>query len=296
MYLPEIVAHVREVVEERRRAVPVKTLERQAGTHIPRGFAKALRARAEQASAGSSGAGWGSGAVGQGTADRGAVSRGPAVIAELKKASPSKGLIREHFDAAALAAELEAAGAAALSVLTEERFFQGSLGNLQRASAAVKIPCLRKDFTVDPYQVVEARANGADAILLIAAALSDPELRGLREEARRYELDVLCEVHSREELERALPLECECVGVNSRDLRTFDVSLERACELAALLPRAAVRVAESGIHGRGDMDRLRTAGFEAFLVGESLMRQESPGTALQALLAPEAGCEGNFAA
>ena len=289
MYLPEIVGHVRDVVEGRRRAVPVKTLERQAGAHTPRGFAKALRARAVEASAAGAGAAGGRGA-----------GRGAAVIAELKKASPSKGVIREHFDAGALAAELEAAGATALSVLTEERFFQGSLANLQRASAAVKLPCLRKDFMVDPYQVVEARANGADAVLLIAAALSDAELRQLREEARRYELDVLCEVHSREELERALPLECECVGVNSRDLRTFNVSLERACELAALLPPAAVRVAESGIRGRGDIDRLRTAGFEAFLVGESLMRHESPGRALQTLLAPEAGSEagseGNFAA
>ena len=171
-----------------------------------------------------------------------------------------------------------------LSVLTEEKFFQGSLENLRLASAAVSIPCLRKDFTVDPFQIVEARANGADAVLLIVAALTDAELRGLRDEAKRWELDVLCEVHDREELERALALDCECVGVNSRDLKTFAVSLERACQLGALLPASAVRVAESGIHTRADMERLRAAGYEAFLVGESLMRQAEPGVALRALL------------
>jgi indole-3-glycerol phosphate synthase len=209
---------------------------------------------------------------------------GPAIIAELKKASPSKGLIRAEFDPAALAAEMEQAGAAVLSVLTDEKFFQGSLENLRRASAAVSIPCLRKDFMVDPFQVVEARANRADAILLIVAALTDDELRTLRDEARRWELDVLCEVHDAEELERALPLECECVGVNSRDLRTFEVSLDRARALAARLPRSAVRVAESGIHTRDDMQWLRAAGYEAFLIGESLMRQPRPGEALKNLL------------
>jgi indole-3-glycerol phosphate synthase len=137
---------------------------------------------------------------------------------------------------------------------------------------------------VDPFQVVEARANRADAILLIVAALTDAELRTLRNEARRWELDVLCEVHDAEELERALPLECECVGVNSRDLRTFEVSLDRARALAARLPRSAVRVAESGIHTRDDMQWLRAAGYEAFLIGESLMRQPRPGEALKNLL------------
>jgi indole-3-glycerol phosphate synthase len=137
---------------------------------------------------------------------------------------------------------------------------------------------------VDEFQVLEARANGADAILLIVAALTDAELKRLRESARGVGLDVLCEVHDREELERALVLECECVGVNSRDLRTFEVSLERACELAALLPASAVKVAESGIHTSADMQRLRAAGYEAFLIGESLMRQERPGLALRELL------------
>ena len=258
MYLPEILAHTREVVAERKVTADLRAMERAATEHTPRGFARALRVKAE--------------------------AEGLAVIAELKKASPSKGLIRAEFDAAGLAVEMEAGGAAVLSVLTDEMFFQGSLENLRRASAAVRIPCLRKDFMVDEFQVLEARANGADAILLIVAALTDAELKTLRESARGFGLDVLCEVHDREELGRALALECECVGVNSRDLRTFEVSLERACELAAWLPASAVKVAESGIHTAADMQRLRAAGYEAFLIGESLMRQERPGLALQELL------------
>ena len=261
MYLPEILAHTRTVVAERKKTADIPALERAAASHTPRGFALALRAKA---------------------------LREPAIIAELKKASPSKGLIRADFDPSALAAEMQNAGAAVLSVLTDEKFFQGSLENLRLASAATTIPCLRKDFMVDPFQIVEARANHADAILLIVAALTDAELRTLRDEARRWNLDVLCEVHDAAELERALPLECECVGVNSRDLRTFDVSLDRACELAAHLPRSAVHVAESGIHTRDDMQRLRHAGYEAFLIGESLMKQPNPGDALKRLLQSEA--------
>jgi indole-3-glycerol phosphate synthase len=257
MYLPEILAHTRTVVAERKAAADLHLLERSAAAHTPRGFARALREKAAD---------------------------GIAVIAELKKASPSRGLIRAEFDAAALATQMEAGGAAVLSVLTDERFFQGSLENLRRASAAVEIPCLRKDFMMDEFQVLEARANGADAILLIVAALTDAELQTLRASARRFELDVLCEVHDRVELERALALDCECVGVNSRDLRTFEVSLDRACELAALLPASAVKVAESGIHTAADMQRLRAAGYDAFLIGESLMRQPEPGEALRELL------------
>lgn len=257
MYLPQIVAHVRGVVAERKQQVDRQAMERAAAEHQPRGFAQALRAKA---------------------------ATGPAVIAELKKASPSKGLIRAEFDVVALAQGLEAAGAAVLSVLTEERFFQGSLENLRLASAAVRIPCLRKDFMVDPWQMVEARANCADAVLLIVAALTDGELRMLRDEARRCGLDVLCEVHDGEELQRALALDCECVGVNSRDLKTFSVSLERMEELAGALPQSAVRVAESGIRTPEDVQRLRAAGYEAFLVGESLMRQADPGAALRALV------------
>lgn len=257
MYLPEILEHVRSVVETRQATTDMRDLERAAAAHRPRGFARALREKARS---------------------------GPAIIAELKKASPSKGLIRSEFDPASLASELEAAGAVVLSVLTEDRFFHGSLENLGLASAAVSIPCLRKDFTVEPFQIVEARANHADAVLLIVAALTDQELRMLRDEARRCELDVLCEIHDRAELDRALALDCECIGVNSRDLRTFEVSLDRACELAQSLPASAVRVAESGIHSLADMTRLRDAGYDAFLIGESLMRAAHPGEALRHLL------------
>jgi len=257
MYLPEILAHTRAVVAERKAAADMRALEQAAAAHTPRGFARALREAAKT---------------------------GPAVIAEIKKASPSKGLIRADFDAASLAQQLESGGAAVLSVLTDEKFFQGSLENLRRASAAAKLPCLRKDFMVDEFQVLEARANAADAILLIMAALTDAELRTLRDAARAHNLDVLCEVHDAEELERALALECECVGVNSRDLKTFEVSLDRACELAAKLPKNAVKVAESGIHTAADMARLHVAGYDAFLIGESLMRKPNPGDALKDLL------------
>ena len=258
MYLPEILAHTRAVMAERKAFADLRALERAAAAHAPRGFAQALRAKV--------------------------AAEGLAVIAEVKKASPSKGLIRANFDAAEIAAQLELGGAAVLSVLTDEKFFQGSLENLRRASAAVKIPCLRKDFMVDEFQVLEARAHCADAILLIVAALTDAELHTLRASAKEHGLDVLCEVHDAEELERARDLGCECVGVNSRDLRTFGVSLNRACELAAALPNEAVKVAESGIHTAADMQRLREAGYDAFLIGESLMRQPDPGAALSELL------------
>jgi indole-3-glycerol phosphate synthase len=257
LYLPEILAHTRALVAERKAAANLAALERAAAAHTPRGFAHALRTAARS---------------------------GPAIIAELKKASPSRGLIRASFDPAALAAEMQAAAAATLSVLTDERFFQGSLENLRLASAAVTIPCLRKDFMLDEFQILEARANSADAILLIVAALTDTELRALRQTARDLQLDVLCEVHDAAELDRALALECECIGVNSRDLRTFEVSLDRACELAAHLPPHAVKVAESGIHTAADMQQLQAAGYEAFLIGESLMRQPHPGVALTQLL------------
>jgi indole-3-glycerol phosphate synthase len=258
MYLSEILTHTRTVVAGRKASADIPALERAAAAHTPRGFAAALRAKA--------------------------AVEGMAVIAELKKASPSRGLIRADFDATVLAPMMEAGGAAVLSVLTDERFFQGSLENLRVASAACAIPCLRKDFMVDEFQVLEARANGADAVLLIVAALTDAELRTLRDSARDHQLDVLCEVHDAEELDRALALDCECVGVNSRDLRTFEVSLDRACSLAAALPASAVKVAESGIHTPADMQRLRAAGYEAFLIGESLMRQPHPGDALVHLL------------
>jgi indole-3-glycerol phosphate synthase len=262
LYLPEIIAHTRAIVAARKAAADLPALDRAAAAHTPRGFAHALRTHARRA---------------------------PAVIAELKKASPSKGLIRENFDPAALAQQMQAAGAAALSVLTDEKFFQGSLENLRLASAATLLPCLRKDFMVDEFQVLEARANRADAILLIVAALTDAELRTLRNAARANGLDVLCEVHDATELDRALALDCECIGVNSRDLKTFEVSLTRAAELAARLPANAVKVAESGIHTSADMQQLRAAGYDAFLIGESLMRQPHPGDALRHLLSGAKG-------
>ena len=255
--LDEIVANTRREVAARKAAADFGALERAAGARVPRGFAAGLRAAAR---------------------------RGPAVIAELKMASPSKGLIRAEFDVVGLAKELEAAGAAALSVLTDEAYFQGSLANLERASGAVSIPCLRKDFMVDGFQMLEARAHGADAVLLIVGALTDVELRELREGARAMELDVLCEVHDAVELQRAVGLGCECVGVNVRDLRTFEVRVELAEELVGGLPAGVVKVAESGIRSAADVARLRGVGYEAFLVGESLMRMERPGDGLRELM------------
>jgi indole-3-glycerol phosphate synthase len=259
VHLERILAKTRETVTERKERVPFHVLEQRAAQHAPRGFAQALRKRSQDA---------------------------PAVIAELKKASPSKSLIRPVFDVRSLALELAEAGATALSVLTDEPFFQGSLENLEIASATVTIPCLRKDFMIDEYQIVEARAHGADAILLIVAALTDRELATLKTAAHRYELDVLCEVHSAEELARARDLGCDAYGVNNRNLKTFEVSLENSLELAEKLPAGAVHVAESGIHSADDIQRLRAAGYHAFLIGESLMRQPSPGAALAQLLQP----------
>jgi len=256
-FLDQIVSATRRRVAEAKRGADLRELERRAEFHVPRGFRRALAAKS-----------------------------GAAVIAELKKASPSKGLIRAEFRPADLAQELEAAGAAALSVLTDEEFFQGSLGNLREASAAVSIPCLRKDFIVDEFQLVEARANCADAVLLIVAALSSAELVTLASAARARGLDVLCEVHDGEELQRALDAGCDLIGVNTRDLRTFKVDLETAFAMAQKFPAGVVRVAESGIHSASDLERLRAAGYDAFLVGEWLMRAESPGDALRELLGP----------
>ena len=257
-FLDQILPRTREDLTRRMQQTPRATLEQQALRHTPRGFAAALRSRS---------------------------GNGPAIIAELKKASPSKGLIRSDFSAASLAPMMEAGGAAALSVLTDAPFFQGSLENLQAASGATTIPCLRKDFIVDDYQIVEARAYGADAVLLIAAALSDAELARLSTLARDYGLDVLCEVHTREEARRVHHLGCSLVGVNNRDLRTFNVRLETSLELAAELPPEAVLVAESGIHDPADSLRLHTAGYHAFLIGETFMRQPDPGHALSAWIA-----------
>lgn len=259
MHLERILNTTRTMLGERKRAVSLRELEQRAAKHAPRGFARALRERSAVA---------------------------PAMIAELKKASPSKGLIRSDFDVAKLAESLQAGGAAALSVLTDEPYFHGSLRNLETASAQSGLPCLRKDFIVDEYQIVEARAHAADAILLIVAALSDAEIKRLTHFAHVWGLDVLCEVHTDEELQRMLALDagCDAYGVNNRDLSTFDVSLETSLRLVDRLPAGAVRVAESGIHTTEHVELLRTAGFDAFLVGESLMRHNDPGAALRTLV------------
>jgi indole-3-glycerol phosphate synthase len=266
--LDQIVAATRVRVAEAKQTADLTALERRAEQHVPRGFRRALENAHPPAK------------------NAGRVGRpldSIAVIAELKKASPSKGLIRAEFHPADLARELEAARAAALSVLTDEEFFQGSLANLCEASGAVKIPCLRKDFIVDEFQILEARANSADAILLIVAALSQSELVALARGARDHGLDALCEVHDEEELQRALDAGCDLIGVNSRDLRTFKVDLKTAVDLAGKFPAGIVRVAESGIQSSEDVARLREAGYHAFLIGESLMRAERPGDALREL-------------
>lgn len=210
----------------------------------------------------------------------------PAVIAEVKKASPSKGVIRADFDPAAIARSYAAGGATCLSVLTDRDFFQGSEEYLKQAREACSLPLLRKDFIIDPYQVYEARAIGADCILLIVAALDDAALLELSLFAAELDLDVLCEVHDAAELERALALPVPLIGVNNRNLRTFETTLDTSL---ALKPRMGdddrVLVAESGIHAREDVARLREAGIHAFLVGEAFMRAEDPGQALDRLFA-----------
>ncbi len=255
--LDSIVAATRESLSRNRRDCNLRALEQAAARHTPRGFRNRLRTMAQ---------------------DR------VAVIAELKKASPSRGLIRANFRPGELAPELEQAGAAALSILTDQQFFQGSLDFLRQASSSTSLPCLRKDFIVDDFQILEARANCADAILLIIAALDQRELVSLAGSARAQGLDVLCEAHDELELQRALEAGFDLIGINSRNLRTFEVDLKTAFRLAEKMPATCVRVAESGIHSGADLARLRSAGYDAFLIGESLMKEESPGNALCKLI------------
>ena len=212
------------------------------------------------------------------------LARTPAVIAEIKKASPSKGVLSADFHPEAIARAYEAGGAAALSVLTDGRFFQGTLADLQTARGSVGVPVLRKDFTIDRYHVVEAAAAGADAILLIAAILTERELRDLRELAESFGMAALVEVHDERELEPAVASGAHIIGVNNRNLHTFEVQLETSLRLADRIPADAVRVAESGIHGRADIQRLMDAGYTAFLVGEHLMRSGDPQRALAELV------------
>jgi indole-3-glycerol phosphate synthase len=218
----------------------------------------------------------------------GALSRpsGINVISELKKASPSLGVIRKEYAPAALAASLEEAGAAALSVLTEEDFFSGSLVDLKEASRVTKIPILRKDFIVDPWQVWETRAGSADSFLLITAILEDSNLRALLDLGRSLKMEALVEVHSREELERALAAGARIIGVNNRDLRDFQVHVETSLELAEAIPDDCIAVSESGLRSHDELVRLQLAGFDAFLIGGHVMQSADPGAALRALRDP----------
>lgn len=214
------------------------------------------------------------------------VGTGFNIIGELKKASPSRGILREEFAPAALASSLEKAGAAALSVLTEEEFFSGSLGDLKDASRVTKIPILRKDFIVDPWQVWETRAAGADSFLLIAAILSDSALRELLELGRSLQMEPLVEVHTREELDRVIGTGARIIGVNNRDLRDFQVHLETSLGLVEAIPEECIAVSESGLHSHEDLACLRSAGFDAFLIGEHLMKDADPAVTFRALLEP----------
>jgi indole-3-glycerol phosphate synthase len=262
--LDEILASTRRRVDERQRALPLREIVREVEriTTAPRSFRKSLEL---------------------------AAANGVAIIAELKKASPSKGVLRGTFHVGGLAMQFERAGAAALSVLTDEDYFQGSLAYLVEASAATNVPCLRKDFIIDEYQLFEARLNRADAVLLMASVLPDPQLGDLYKKARELGLDVLCEVHDDKELARAVAIGADIVGVNSRNLRTLEVDPEVHHRLASLLPKNVLRVAESGIQNGADIRRLlggvHGSGYQAFLVGETLMRADDPGLMLSQLMA-----------
>ncbi len=259
--LEKIVARKVEEVAERRARAPLAEVEALArAADAPRGFARAMQVQAARKQA--------------------------AVIAEVKKASPSKGVLREHFVPAEIARSYEEGGATCLSVLTDVDFFQGGDAYLQEARAACLLPVIRKDFLIDPYQVVEARALGADCVLLIVACLEDGQMRELAATAKDMGLDVLVEVHDGAELERALQLETPLLGINNRNLHTFDVSLETTLDLLPRVPRDRLVVTESGILTRADVELMEISGVYAFLVGEAFMRAENPGAELRRLFFP----------
>jgi indole-3-glycerol phosphate synthase len=261
--LEKILARKAEEVAERRAIVGLEEVEQQArAADTPRGFARALQEQAKR--------------------------KQPAVIAEIKKASPSKGVLRELFVPADIARSYQAGGATCLSVLTDEDFFQGADLYLQEARSACSLPVLRKDFMVDPYQIVESRALGADCVLLIVAALSDAQMAELAATAKAFELDVLVEVHDGDELERALnTLDTPLVGINNRNLHTFELDLETTLDLLPRIPRDRLVVTESGILNRADVELMEISEVYAFLVGEAFMRAENPGGELERLFFPE---------
>lgn len=256
--LKRILATKQQEISERQQKVSLDALRQQAH-HVspPRGFIAALRRRVEQGGAG--------------------------VIAEIKKASPSKGVIREDFNVVDIAKSYQAGGASCLSVLTDQEYFQGHESYLTAARSACSLPVIRKDFIVDPYQVMEARAIGADCILLIVAALEDDSLAALHAQAQELGMDVLVEVHDRDELERALKLDLELIGINNRNLRTFDTRLDTTIELLSMVREGCLVVTESGIHTRDDVALMRDHDVHAFLVGEAFMRVPDPGEGLRQL-------------
>ncbi len=258
--LARICAETRALVARRKAETGIEALKQRinAGENAPRGFGLALKERVAET--------------------------GFALITEIKKASPSAGLIRADFDPAALARAYEAGGGACLSVLTEPRYFQGAPGHLRAARMAVHLPILRKDFILDPWQVYESRAMGADAVLLIMAALSDEEARELEALSRALDMDVLAEVHDRRELERALGLETPLIGINNRNLKTLETDINVTLDLAPFVPPDRFLVSESGITVNEDVRRLVAAGAHCFLVGEGLMRRPDVAAATRALL------------
>ena len=256
MILDKILAATRKSVERQKAGRPLAELDcKAASQRPPRDFAASLK------------------------------GQGIQLIAEIKRASPSKGPLAPNLDAPSLARTYEKAGASAISVLTEPEFFRGSLADLEAVRAAVDLPILRKDFIVDPYQLWEARAAGADAVLLIAAALPAGDLRRLIKATEQLAMTALVEVHDRKELEQALELDAPVIGINNRNLRDFSVSLETTLELRPLIPGGKVVVSESGIHSRADVQRLRDAGVNAILVGEALVTSPDPDGKIQELLA-----------
>jgi indole-3-glycerol phosphate synthase len=254
-FLSTIVEHVKSQVEQRQREVPAPVLRERPLFQTPtRGFARNLEGDSRR------------------------------IIAEIKRASPSKGLIRNDCEPVAIAQEYASHGASAISVLTEERFFQGSLLYLEQVRSAVHLPLLRKDFVVDPYQLIEARSYGADAVLLIAALLDPSLLKELREQATALSLDSMVEVHTEMELNVAMKAGAQMVGINNRDLKTFEVNLATTETLAPLVPTGVLAVCESGIDSSQQMRRVETLGIHVFLIGESLMRAIEPGKKLRELL------------